>query len=97
MNLNSEQIRPDLSLEEAPDQVLTTKQQQECLEHFLGEKNCSVQNLLGHRVFVYSNKGNNFVLLHRAVTYLGGNGQHPIYKKRVQLPLWYKEMTYFKY
>lgn len=91
MNLNSEQIRPDLSLEEAPDQVLTTKQQQECLAHFLGEENCSVQNLLGHRVFVYSNKGKNFVLLHRAVTYLGGNGQHPIYKKRVQLPSWYKE------
>ena len=50
-----------------------------------------MQNLLGHRVFVYSNKGKNFVLLHRAVTYLGGNGQHPIYKKRVQLPSWYKE------
>ena len=58
---------------------------------FLGEKNCSIQEILGHKVFVYSANNKQYILLHRAVSYLGGNGQHPIFKKRVQLPFWYKE------
>ena len=49
------------------------------------------KKILGHKVFVYANKGKQYILLHRAVSYLGGNGQHPIFKKRVQLPSWYKD------
>ncbi len=90
-NLESEQIRPDLSLDIAPDQVLLPKEQEEYLIRFLGEKNCSIQEILGHKVFVYSANNKQYILLHRAVSYLGGNGQHPIFKKRVQLPFWYKE------
>ena len=30
-----------------------------------------------------------------AVTFLGGNGHHPLYKKRIQLKEWYKD-TYFR-
>ena len=43
MNKDSEQIRPDLSLEVAQDQVLTPKQQQDALIRFLGKEHCKVQ------------------------------------------------------
>lgn len=89
MNQNSEQIRPDLSLDIAQDQVLTPKQQQQALMCFLGEEHCKVQDILGHRVFTYSNAERRYVLLHRAVSYLGN--PHPTFKKRIQLPHWYKE------
>lgn len=89
MNNDSEQIRPDLSLDIAQDQVLTPKQQTEALIRFLGEKNCKVQEILGHRVFVYATAQKKYILLHRAVSYLGN--PHPKFKKRVQLPHWYKE------
>ena len=72
------------------DQVLTQHQQQERLKYFLGEENCSVQDILHHKVFVYNDNGKQYILLHRAISYLGGTGQHPIFKKRVQLPSWYK-------
>ena len=55
MNQNSEQIRPDLSLDIAQDQVLTPKQQQDAMIRFLGEEHCKVQDILGHRVFTYIN------------------------------------------
>ena len=89
MNSPSEQIRPDLSLEIAMDQVLTPKQQQNAMMHFLGEEHCKVQEIAGRHVFTYTNFGKNFIILHRAVSYLGN--PHPIFKKRVQLPHWYKE------
>ena len=89
MNQNSEQIRPDLSLDIAQDQVLTPKQQQEAMIRFLGEEHCKVQDVLGHRVFIYSTARKKYILLHRAVSYLGN--PHPTFKKRVQLPHWYKE------
>ncbi len=89
MNQNSEQIRPDLSLDIAQDQVLTPKQQQETMIRFLGEEHCKVQDVLGHRVFIYSTARKKYILLHRAVSYLGN--PHPTFKKRVQLPHWYKE------
>ena len=91
MNLNSEQIRPDLSLEVRPDQTLSPKQQQEKMKEFLGTEHCSMETILGKRVFVYRTEGKQFILLNRAVSYLGGNGQHPIFKKRVQLPEWFKD------
>lgn len=89
MNQNSEQIRPDLSLDVAQDQVLTPKQQQDAIIRFLGAENCRVQVIVGHRILTYSKEGKNYILLHRAVSYLGN--PHPIFKKRVQLPHWYKE------
>ncbi|MBE6244800.1 MAG: hypothetical protein E7108_04695 [Bacteroidales bacterium] len=89
-NLNSEQIRSDLRVEVAPDQVFNSKEQEECLKRFLGEDNCERETILGRKVLVYNNGGKSFILLHKAVTYLGGNGQHPLFKKRVQLPFWYK-------
>ena len=90
-NLNSEQLRPDLGLEVAPDQVLSPKEQEAALVRFLGSEHCARVDVLGRKVFLYTNAGKQYVLLHRAVSYLGGSGQHPIFKKRVQLPAWYKE------
>lgn len=89
MNQDSEQIRPDLSLDIAQDQVLTPKQQQDAIIRFLGKEHCQVQELIGHRVLTYTNGRKNYIFLHRAVSYLGN--PHPIFKKRVQLPHWYKE------
>lgn len=89
MNSPSEQIRPDLSLEIAMDQVLTSKQQQDAMMHFLGKEHCKVQVIAGKRVFTYTNFGKKYIFLHRAVSYLGN--PHPIFKKRVQLPYWFKE------
>ncbi|MCR5183968.1 MAG: hypothetical protein K6B46_04620 [Opitutales bacterium] len=89
MNQDSEQIRPDLSLEVAQDQVLTPHQQEEQLIKYLGKENCSIKTIIGKNVFVYSKNGTNFILLHKAVHYLGN--PHPIFKKRVQLPSWYKD------
>ena len=35
--------------------------------------------------------GKKIILLYASISYLGGNGQHPIFKKRMQLPTWYKD------
>ena len=88
MNQDSEQIRPDLSLDIAQDQILSPKQQEEQLVKYLGEKNCAIKQIADKRVFVYTTNGKQYILLHRAVHYLGN--PHPIFKKRVQLPSWYK-------
>ena len=84
-NQPSEQIRSDFGLEVADDQVLrTAKQQRKALTHYLGEKNCSVEEILGTKVFVYQKNGKKYILLHKAISYLGN--PHPIFKKRIQLP-----------
>ena len=88
-NVPSEQINTELSLEVAMDQVLKAKEQEAALAHFLGEDKCSVQNICGRKVFVYENDGKEFILLHKAITYLGN--PHPIFKKRIQLPTWMQE------
>ena len=89
MNQNSEQIRPDLSLDIAQDQVLSPKQQQAAMMRFLGDNQCNVQTISGKRVFTYTANSRTYILLHRAVSYLGN--PHPTFKKRVQLPHWYKD------
>ena len=84
-NQPSEQIRADFGLEVADDQVLrTTKQQEKALVHYLGEKSCSVETILGSKVFVYRKNGKKYILLHKAISYLGN--PHPIFKKRIQMP-----------
>lgn len=70
MNRNSEQVRPDLSLDMAQDQVLSPKQQQEAMIRFLGDKHCKIQEVAGKRVFTYFANGKTYILLHRAVSIL---------------------------
>lgn len=83
-NRPSEQIRSDFGLEIADDQVLSPKKQREALTYYLGEKQCSIETILGKKVFVYRKNGKKYILLHKAISYLGN--PHPIYKKRIQMP-----------
>lgn len=83
-NQPSEQIRSDHGLEVADDQVLEKKQQRQALTYYLGEKNCSIETILGSQVFVYRKNGKKYILLHKAISYLGN--PHPIFKKRIQMP-----------
>ena len=87
-NRQSEQITSNHMLEIADDQVLSVQGQYEALKYYLGEENCSIQNICGRKVFVYSKCDKQYVLLCRSVSYLGN--PHPIFKKRVQLPSWYE-------
>lgn len=96
MNKLSEQIDATMNVMEAEDQPLTQKELEECVIHFIGEENCTKETINGKPVLVYNNSGNKkTVLLLRNVTYLGGNGQHPVYKKRIQLPNWFKDLCIF--
>lgn len=95
MNKSSEQIDAALNVTEAYDQPLSPVEQERCLKNFLGEENCKKEVINGHNLFVYNSGKKKIIILHRCITYLGGNGQHPIYKKRVQLPGWFKESCVF--
>lgn len=88
-NIDSEQIRADLSLDIAKDQVLSKKEQENELIRFLGKDNCAIEKIAGKAVLTYSNGNKKYILLHKAISYLGN--PHPIYKKRIQLPNWFKE------
>lgn len=89
-NRPSEQIRSDFGLEIAYDQVLrSSKQQRIALTHYLGESNCSVKKILNRDVFVYKTDNKKYILLHKAITYLGN--PHPIFKKRIQMPSSWQE------
>ena len=90
MNVDSEQITKDKNLIIAQDQPLPTKQLQDCLVNILGKNKCRILTVPSHKwVLEYANEGKIFHLLVRTCTYLGN--PHPIFKKRVQLPLWFNE------
>lgn len=94
MNLKSEQINPDLSITIDFDQCLSKSQMFSVLKDLLGP-NANVKQLSdGNKYFIYKNaSGKDILLLVKAVSYLGGNGQHPLFKKRVQLPKSYKDIV----
>lgn len=92
MNVDSEQITLDKSLVIAQDQPLSSNQMQKCLLDVLGEENCRILSYNTHSwILEYINEGKIYHLLVRTCTYLGN--PHPIFKKRVQLPLWFNEYT----
>jgi hypothetical protein len=92
-NLKSEQIRADLSLDVEFDDTLTKKQMKQVIISALGKNNCFEDSILEKKVIVYKTNETNVVILYATITYLGGNGQHPIYKKRTQLKKWYKKIV----
>ena len=94
-NIKSEQLRSDLSLELDKDQPLSKKKMSDILMDLLGRENCYFEKESGKKVFCYNHGGKKKVLLLSAVTYMGGNGQHPICKKRIQLKKWYKDVVDF--
>lgn len=91
-NLKSEQLTIELQKEIAFDDKLSVKEMVLKFRKLLGESNCEYKLIEDKKVLVYTSEisGMNEVLLFANITYLGGNGQHPIYKKRVQLKSWYK-------
>lgn len=92
MNVDSEQITLDKSLVFAQDQPLSNKELQECLINVLGRDKCKVLNVPTRKwVLEYVDNNKVYHLLVRPCTYLGN--PHPLYKKRVQLPLWFNEYT----
>ena len=92
MNVDSEQITLDKSLVVAQDQPLPDKQLQACLINALGKSKCRILTVPPRKwVLEYIDGGKVYYLLVRTCTYLGN--PHPIYKKRVQLPLWFNEYT----
>ncbi len=94
MNLKSQQLTIDGNIVVDHDEVMKIKKQENILRDILGDENCTYETIAGKKVFIYRNiDGIKNVILNRSVTYLGGNGQHPIFKKRSQLPNWFKTVS----
>ena len=92
MNVDSEQITLDKSLAVSQDQPLSGKQLQDCLINVLGKNKCKIIKVPPKKwVIEFVDCGKVYHLLLRTCTYLGN--PHEIYKKRVQLPLWFNEYT----
>lgn len=92
MNVDSEQITLDKNLVIAQDQPYSEKQLRNCLIKILGASNCRLIIVPPRKVVLeYREGGKTFHFLIKACTYLGN--PHPIFKKRVQLPLWFNEYT----
>lgn len=88
MNKNSEQLSSDLSLHIAQDEPLRNNKLLNTVIECIGSDICKTKKILGKKVIVV---GDNKILLTKAVTYLGN--PHPIFKKRMQLPTWYKDFA----
>lgn len=92
MNVDSEQITLDKNLVIAQDQPLSERQLQDCIISVFGEDKCHVVKVPPRKwVLEYKDNGRIYHLLIRSCTYLGN--PHPIFKKRVQFPLWFNEYT----
>lgn len=91
-NLKSEQLRSDLSLDINSDQPLSISEMIKNIENILGKDNCYIEKVNNKKLLCYRHGNKVEVLLLAAITYMGGNGQHPIYKKRMQLKKWYKDI-----
>ena len=91
MNKDSEQLTADLSLHEAQDQPLKGRKMQDVVISTLGKDKCCIEEVLSRKVLVFRHENRKTVILPRAVTYLGN--PHPIFKKRIQLPKWFKDFV----
>lgn len=90
MNVDSEQITLDKNLVIAQDQPYSEKQLRDCLIEILGAEKCKEITVPPRKKVVeYHENGKTIQFLVKACTYLGN--PHPIFKKRVQLPLWFNE------
>lgn len=92
-NLKSEQLRSDLGLEINYDQPLSTSEMMKNIINILGKSNCYIEKVNNKKLLFYKHSNTIEVLLLASITYMGGNGQHPIYKKRMQLKKWYKDIV----
>ncbi|MGZ9756526.1 hypothetical protein [Mycoplasma sp. 4423] len=93
MNLKSEQLNIDNSVCIDLDQILSYDEKFQLLNNLLDNKIKIEKCNKNAKFFKYSSLNNTDIFLLIAnITYLGGNGQHPIYKKRIQLKSWYKDV-----
>lgn len=92
MNIPCEQIRSDLSLDIAMDEVLPQKRMFEVVAEALGEENCDyIKFNKTHKVLRYKKDDGTYELfLVLAVSFMGG--KHPVFRHRSQLKTWYKEI-----
>lgn len=94
MNIPSQQINSKLQIEIGIDQPLAPAKVADYIINLLGTKNCFYMTVFGKRVLVYkAENGINNILLLANVTYLGGSGVHPSYKKRIQLKQYFKDIA----
>jgi len=94
MNEKSEQIDSRLNVEVARDQPLSPAKLDAAIISALSSgaaKRTSVKvDGKDYSFIACSSSPKNHALLSAAVTFLGGNGNHPIFKKRIQLKSWFK-------
>lgn len=91
-NLKSQQINNKHEIVVDYDQRMT---QSELIDYICSilKENYEIMSMGRKKYIKYKTSENNYkILLVANVTYLGGNGQHPIYKKRMQLKTWYKDV-----
>ena len=88
MNVNSEQLDYLGNVTLAQDQPLTPRQLRDKTVSYLGAANCYEETIAGKKVLIYHTAHKDYVLLLKAITYLGN--PHPVFKKRIQLPSWYQ-------
>ncbi|MEG1759373.1 MAG: hypothetical protein RR258_03030 [Alistipes sp.] len=93
MNESSEQLRSDLSLDVAPDDCLRGQRLLDAVQQTLGYGKTQIAYFNRSKYLIYTREdGLQEILLLSAISFLGGNGNHPLFKKRVQLKHWFKDI-----
>ena len=90
MNLPSEQIKVNGDIVLDFDQPLGRENIIAALDEALGHKTKLIY-FQNKQVISYSIDSKRILILFASITYLGGNGQHPVFKKRIQLKKWFKD------
>ena len=98
MNETSEQIDSRLNIEVGQDQPLSPAKLDAAilasLPGGIGKRTTLRVNGRNYPFIACSSPTKKHALLSAAVTFLGGNGNHPIFKKRIQLKSWFKPVHY---
>lgn len=96
MNLKSEQLSENNEIIFDYDQTLTRTELLLLVSSILGEENCETLYFENKKILCYTPEYDaKEILLLANITYMGGNGQHPSFLKRIQLKKWYKEAVSF--
>ena len=94
MNEKSEQIDSRLNIEVSRDQPLSPAKLDAAilaaLPGGIGKRTTVRVDGKDYPFIACSSSSKKHALLSAAVTFLGGNGNHPIFKKRIQLKSWFK-------
>lgn len=98
MNEKSEQIDSRLNVEVARDQPLSPAKLDaaiiSALPSNVARRTTVKVDGKDYAFIACSSAPKNHAILSAAVTFLGGNGNHPIFKKRIQLKSWFKPVCH---